>query len=256
MVAASNSDLVAGVKKGTFREDLFYRLQVVPIAIAPLRERRSDIPLLVEYFLSRLHVRLNGRHWTVSQAAMVSLWSYDWPGNVRELENMIERLVIMCEGEVDRHRPVRPPAIVATARAAEDHVPTTLTEAGINLNAMVRELEGRMIGARPCGRPAATSRPRRHLVGVAGRTAAHRAADRALEETVGGRGSRCRSTSSAKWSGQWPGVAIALDLELAAIGSMSPSANVSSIGTPASRVSALPTTLTPKRFASPVTSTT
>jgi DNA-binding NtrC family response regulator len=144
VIAASNSDLVAGVKKGTFREDLFYRLQVVPIAIAPLRERRSDIPLLVEYFLSRLHVRLNGRHWTVSQAAMVSLWSYDWPGNVRELENMIERLVIMCEGEVI-DTDLLPPAIVATARAAKDHVPATLTEAGINLNAMVRELEGRMI---------------------------------------------------------------------------------------------------------------
>ena len=75
---------------------------------------------------------------------MVSLWSYDWPGNVRELENMIERLVIMCEGEVI-DTDLLPPAIVATARAAEDHVPTTLTAAGINLNAMVRELEGRMI---------------------------------------------------------------------------------------------------------------
>jgi transcriptional regulator with GAF, ATPase, and Fis domain len=73
VIAASNSDLAAGVKKGSFREDLFYRLQVVPIAIAPLRERRSDIPLLVEFFLSRLHGRFPGRHWSVTQAAMVSL---------------------------------------------------------------------------------------------------------------------------------------------------------------------------------------
>ena len=144
VIAASNSDLVAGVKKGTFREDLFYRLQVVPIAIAPLRERRSDIPLLVEYFLSRLRGRFPGRRWTVSQAAMVSLWSYDWPGNVRELENMIERLVIMCEGEVI-DADLLPPAMVATPRVAENHVPPTLTEGGVNLNAMVRELEGRMI---------------------------------------------------------------------------------------------------------------
>jgi len=144
VIAASNSDLVAGVKKGSFREDLFYRLQVVPIAIAPLRERRSDIPLLVEYFLARLHARLVGRHWTVSQAAMVSLWSYDWPGNVRELENMIERLVIMCEGEVIDAE-LLPPGMVATTRASENHVPATLGEGGVNLNAIVRELEGRMI---------------------------------------------------------------------------------------------------------------
>jgi DNA-binding NtrC family response regulator len=144
VIAASNSDLVAGVKKGSFREDLFYRLQVVPIAIAPLRERRSDIPLLVEYFLSRLQSRFAGRRWTVTQAAMVSLWSYDWPGNVRELENMIERLVIMCEGDaIDAD--LLPPGMVATTRASENHVPTTLTEGGVNLNAIVRELEGRMI---------------------------------------------------------------------------------------------------------------
>jgi DNA-binding NtrC family response regulator len=144
VIAASNSDLLGGVKKGTFREDLFYRLQVVPVAIAPLRERRSDIPVLVEHFLSRTESRFPGRHWTVSQAAMVSLWSYDWPGNVRELENMIERLVIMCEGNVIE-ADLLPPGMVATPRAAQNHVPASLAEGGINLNAMVRELEGRMI---------------------------------------------------------------------------------------------------------------
>ena len=75
---------------------------------------------------------------------MVSLWSYDWPGNVRELENMIERLVIMCEGEVIDAE-LLPPNLVATTRASENHVPVTLAEGGVNLNAMVRELEGRMI---------------------------------------------------------------------------------------------------------------
>ena len=104
VIAASNSDLVAGVKKGSFREDLFYRLQVVPIAIAPLRERRSDIPLLVEYFLSRLQARFAGRHWTVSQAAMVSLWSYDWPGNVRELEEHDRAAGDHVRGRGDRRR--------------------------------------------------------------------------------------------------------------------------------------------------------
>jgi DNA-binding NtrC family response regulator len=75
---------------------------------------------------------------------MVSLWSYDWPGNVRELENMIERLVIMSEGDaIDAD--LLPPGMVATTRASENHVPTTLAEGGVNLNAIVRELEGRMI---------------------------------------------------------------------------------------------------------------
>jgi transcriptional regulator with PAS, ATPase and Fis domain len=144
VIAASNSDLLGGVKKGTFREDLFYRLQVVPIAIMPLRERRSDIPALVEYFLFRMESRFPGRHWTVSQEAMVSLWSYDWPGNVRELENMIERLVIMCEGDVIESD-LLPPGMIATPRAAQIQAPVSLAEGGINLNAMVRELEGRMI---------------------------------------------------------------------------------------------------------------
>ena len=76
---------------------------------------------------------------------MVNLWSYDWPGNVRELENMIERLVIMCEDEVI-DTDLLPPAIWPQRAPAEDRrFPTTLTEAGINLNAVVRELEGRMI---------------------------------------------------------------------------------------------------------------
>ena len=144
VIAASNSDLTAAVKKGAFREDLFYRLQVVPVAIAPLRERRSDIPLLVDYFLKRLHERFRGREWTVSQEVMVGLWSYDWPGNVRELENMVERLVILCEDSVIEPS-LLPSNMLAGTRAAETQVPVTLGGGGVNLNAMVRELEGRMI---------------------------------------------------------------------------------------------------------------
>jgi DNA-binding NtrC family response regulator len=144
VVAASNTDLAGAVKKGSFREDLFYRLQVVPIAISALRERRSDIPLLVEHFMERMRARFPDRDWTVSQEAMVSLWSYDWPGNVRELENMVERLVILCEGSVIDGA-LLPPNISAATCGAQSHVPTTLAENGVNLNAIVRELEGRMI---------------------------------------------------------------------------------------------------------------
>ena len=144
VIAASNNDLVAAVKKGAFREDLFYRLQVVPIVIPPLRERRSDIPILVEYFLDRMRQRLPGRDWTVTREAMVNLWSYDWPGNVRELVNMVERLVIMCEDSIIDTN-LLPPNLVSGSRMADARIPATLGENGVNLNSLVRELEGRMI---------------------------------------------------------------------------------------------------------------
>ncbi len=144
VIAASNNDLAAAVKNGTFREDLFYRLQVVPIILPALRERRSDIPLLVEHFLERIRARSPGRPLTVTREAMVHLWSYDWPGNVRELENMIERLVIMCEGDtIDT--PVLPPNLISSSRMAEAQLPRKIPEAGLNLNALVRELEGHLI---------------------------------------------------------------------------------------------------------------
>ena len=144
VIAASNHDLVAAVKRNAFREDLFYRLQVVPIVIPPLRERRSDIPILIGYFLDRMRQRLPGRDWTVTREAMVNLWSYDWPGNVRELVNMVERLVIMCEDSII-DMPLLPSNLVSGSRMAETRIPTTLDENGINLNSLVHELEGRMI---------------------------------------------------------------------------------------------------------------
>jgi DNA-binding NtrC family response regulator len=144
VISASNSDLTAAVRRGVFREDLFYRLQVVPIVIPPLRERRSDIPLLIEHFLDRLRERSPGRSWAVTREAMVHLWSYDWPGNVRELENMVERLVILCEGNtIDM--PILPGNLINGTRMAETRIPATISEKGVNLSAMVRELEGRMI---------------------------------------------------------------------------------------------------------------
>jgi DNA-binding NtrC family response regulator len=144
VIAASNSDLGAAVKRNAFREDLFYRLQVVPIVIPPLRERRSDIPLLIEHFLGRMRERLPGRDWTVTREAMVNLWSYDWPGNVRELVNMVERLVIMCEDSII-DTALLGPNLVSNGRIAEARIPATLGEDGVNLNNLVRELEGRMI---------------------------------------------------------------------------------------------------------------
>jgi len=144
VIAASNIDLAAAVKRRMFREDLFYRLQVVPLVIPPLRERRSDIPLLVEYFLDRIRARVGARDWTVTREAMVHLWSYDWPGNVRELEHMIERLVILCEDSVI-DTAILPDLLLNQTRMSEVREPTTIGDKSLNLNAIVRELEGRLI---------------------------------------------------------------------------------------------------------------
>jgi DNA-binding NtrC family response regulator len=145
VIAASNSDLAAAVKKGAFREDLFYRLQVVPIVIPPLRERRSDVPLLVEHFLGRACSRSGcARKLTISREAMVYLWSYDWPGNVRELENLIERMAILCEG-TEITPELLPPSLHGAPRPALPQIPESLGTHGVNLNALVRDLEGRLI---------------------------------------------------------------------------------------------------------------
>ena len=144
VIAASNVDLAASVARGAFREDLFYRLQVVPIVIAPLRERRSDIPLLTEYFLERIRDRGAGRELAISREAMVAMWSYDWPGNVRELENMVERLAILREGSII-DTSILPEILVASARPATPPIKVEPGSGGMNLNNLVRELEGRLI---------------------------------------------------------------------------------------------------------------
>jgi PAS domain S-box-containing protein len=98
VVAATNKDLDALVKKGSFREDLYYRINVVKLTLPPLRERREDIPLLVDHFLRRFS-RLSGKEITgISQEVLVSLMAYDFPGNVRELENIVEHATVLCRG--------------------------------------------------------------------------------------------------------------------------------------------------------------
>jgi transcriptional regulator with PAS, ATPase and Fis domain len=97
VIAATNRDLESAIAAGTFRSDLFYRLNVFPIELPPLRERREDIPLLVSYFLTR-YARKTGRHFNVvDKKSMDRLEAYSWPGNIRELQNVIERSVIVSE---------------------------------------------------------------------------------------------------------------------------------------------------------------
>ncbi len=99
VIASSNQDLSMAIEEGRFREDLFYRLNVIPIHIPPLRERRDDIPLLVEHFIKKCNQRNSKRNVTaVSGDAMKTLLKYQWPGNIRELENVIERAIILSKG--------------------------------------------------------------------------------------------------------------------------------------------------------------
>jgi len=143
VVAASNKDLAAEVEAGRFREDLFYRLQVIPIVMPPLRERRSDIPLLVKHFLDKHNRKRLGRPARISEQAMVHLWEHDWPGNVRELENLLERLVILSEdGTIDvQHLPPNIRSLIS-----EKKIPRpTLGEEGLDLNTAVEEFENRLI---------------------------------------------------------------------------------------------------------------
>jgi transcriptional regulator with GAF, ATPase, and Fis domain len=100
VIAATNRDLAAAVANGTFREDLFYRLHVFPIEAPPLRERKDDIPMLVEYFVQRYANRAGKKIRAIDKRAMHLLQCYDWPGNVRELQNVIERSMILSSGEV------------------------------------------------------------------------------------------------------------------------------------------------------------
>ena len=100
VLAATNEPLLKRVQSGTFREDLYYRLNVIAIGLPSLRERREDVPLIVAHFLkARLHSR-NGRPLQISRPAMQALLAYDWPGNVRELENAIERASALCETDI------------------------------------------------------------------------------------------------------------------------------------------------------------
>lgn len=121
VIAATNKDLCECVKKGAFREDLYYRLNVMPVNIPPLRDRTEDIPLLAEFLISECASIMNKKAKTLDKDALGALCAYGWPGNIRELKNVLERAMILCQGQVITH------SFLALPRQPEVESPVTLT---------------------------------------------------------------------------------------------------------------------------------
>jgi len=147
VIAATNRDLRAAVADGTFRADLFYRLNVFPLEVPALRERRADIPVLVEYFIHRFAQRVGKRIRGLSKETSTLLQSYDWPGNIRELQNVIERAVILADSDtlaIDERwlagGPPKPPAVVSPPAS------TLATREKDVIEAALRESKGRVSG--------------------------------------------------------------------------------------------------------------
>ena len=100
VIAATNVDLQDAVRQGKLRQDLYYRLNIVPVALPPLRERKEDIPLLARHFLAKYAARFNKQTIDFSSSALQTLMSYEWPGNIRELEHVVERALVFSEDEI------------------------------------------------------------------------------------------------------------------------------------------------------------
>jgi len=161
LIAATNRDLPAAVADGTFRQDLFYRLNVFPIAVPPLCERVDDIPLLVEYFVGRFAkgAGKNIRH--ISKQTLEQLKGYDWPGNIRELQNVVERAVILCEDDtfvVDESWLKRAPA---GSPRSQDGLSALADREVEMIEAALAEAHGRISG--PTGAAAKLGIPRQTL---------------------------------------------------------------------------------------------
>lgn len=156
ILAATNRDLKKAIANGEFREDLYYRLNVIPLEIPPLRERKEDIEILIEHFINKFSKKKKKEPFSITTDAMNCFKNYDWPGNVRELENMIERLVILCDGVVrvddlpERFQSKKREQSISPEETKEALSKTSLEglilpESGIDLNAMMDKLERDLI---------------------------------------------------------------------------------------------------------------
>jgi transcriptional regulator with GAF, ATPase, and Fis domain len=168
VIAATNRNLEQAIKAGTFREDLYYRLNVFPLVVPPLRERPEDIPLLVAHFVHKFAAKLGKRIETIPPAVMDALQAHPWPGNVRELENVIERAVILAQ---DATLPLDD--ALATRRDAEARIASSLTLAELERQHMLRvlqethwKIEGRGGAAVRLGLHPSTLRSRMRQLGI------------------------------------------------------------------------------------------
>jgi DNA-binding NtrC family response regulator len=172
VIAATNVDLRAALEEGTFREDLYYRLNVVPLNIPPLRERKEDIPYLVEHFLKKLEAKVQ-----ITDEAMERIVSHHWPGNVRELENVIERSVLLASGPVLRAADIK----IDTGRAAAGNSAAGFLPEGMTLDQYEQSLIREAL-KRASGNKSQAAR----LLGLTRNALRYRLAQMGLDEPGGG----------------------------------------------------------------------
>jgi len=142
-IAATNKNLTIAINTEKFREDLYYRLNVIPIKVPSLKQRRSDIPLLIDFFMKKFQRAKNNKITDFSQVAMDAILAYNWPGNVRELENVIKRLTILCEGPVVSFDDL--PENIQDVSGSRHPEKEVIIDNELNLNEAVQDYEKRII---------------------------------------------------------------------------------------------------------------
>ncbi len=128
IIAATNRNLLKEIKAGNFRQDLYYRLHIFPITLPPLRERRTDIPLLAVHFLKKYSKKIGKKIEGFSEKALQEMMTYNWAGNIRELEHIIERSVILCQGQLIQSLPLPAPSTEDTFGLGNPSIITTWKE--------------------------------------------------------------------------------------------------------------------------------
>ncbi|MCF6179996.1 MAG: sigma-54 dependent transcriptional regulator [Geopsychrobacter sp.] len=142
LISATNADIGKEISKGNFREDLYYRLNVIPITLPPLNERSGDIPLLARHFLEKICLEMKRPLMPINKEALQAIEAYHWPGNVREMENVIERTVTLADGEIIELSDLPPD--VAASESLQPPA-TLLPQEGVNMPAVIATIERQMI---------------------------------------------------------------------------------------------------------------